>query len=76
MDKSRLDKCIDAYPMLVPVLRGGSISRKVTREILGIDKYLMDELFIELLTSGAIVTSPSGYFRASLECIEYLGRNV
>jgi len=48
----------------------------MARNILDLDKWLMDELYISLMLAGAIRVSQSGYFKATSECLEYLEREV
>lgn len=76
LDEAKLQECIRIHPMLVSVLRAGAMSRKMARNILDLDKWLMDELYITLMLAGAIRTSQSGYFKATPECLEYIRKEV
>ncbi|OQA51148.1 MAG: hypothetical protein BWY47_00195 [Bacteroidetes bacterium ADurb.Bin302] len=76
LNTKEVDKFIEKYPQLKQLLRSGSLTPKVTRIILDIDRWLMEELYAQMLLAGAIKGYASGSFRATEECLEYLERSV
>lgn len=72
MDLAVVLKCFDQYPDLITFITAGTISLKAAREILNIDRYVMYDLYLELIKAGAVVGSGSNAFRASPELKEYV----
>lgn len=68
-DKDKVSKILDRYPQLEILLHGGMISKKMCREVLDIDKYLMDDIYKDLLMAGAITGTSSSCFRAKPDTI-------
>ena len=48
-DRKKVEKILDRYPQLEIVLSSGMVSKKLCRELLDIDKWLMDDLYKDLL---------------------------
>lgn len=63
-DREKVEAIFNKYPQLEIVLSGGMVSRKLCRELLDIDKWLMDEIYKELILAGAIKGTSSSSFRA------------
>lgn len=63
-DRKKVEKILDRYPQLEIVLSSGMVSKKLCRELLDIDKWLMDELYKDLLLAGAIKGTSSSSFKA------------
>lgn len=63
-DRKKVEKILDRYPQLELVLSSGMVSKKLCRELLDIDKWLMDDLYKDLLLAGAIKGTSSSSFRA------------
>lgn len=63
-DRKKVEKILDKYPQLEIVLSGGMVSKKLCRELLDIDKWLMDDLYKDLLLAGAIKGTSSSSFKA------------
>lgn len=63
-DRGKVEAIFNKYPQLEIVLSGGMVSRKLCRELLDIDKWLMDEIYKELILAGAIKGTSSSSFRA------------
>lgn len=63
-DKKKVEKILNRYPQLEIVLSGGMVSKKLCRELLDIDKWLMDDLYKDLLLAGAIKGTSSSSFKA------------
>lgn len=68
-DKEKVEKILNRYPTLEVLLLGGMVSKKSCREILDIDKYLMDDIYNDLMRAGAIKGSSSSMFRAKEDTI-------
>jgi len=67
-----VEEVITKYPELGVVLRAGVVSIKLTREMLDIDRYLMQDIYKKLIQAGAVVGVSSSCFRASPAMLEYL----
>lgn len=63
-DRVKVERILDRYPQLETVLSGGMVSKKLCRELLDIDKWLMDDLYKDLLLAGAIKGTSSSCFKA------------
>lgn len=72
MDKKVVLKWFEKYPDLEKFIGAGTISLKMSREILGVDRYFMYDIFKELLTAGAVTSSGSNAFRATPELRKFL----
>ena len=68
-DRKKVEKILDRYPQLEIVLSSGMVSKKLCRELLDIDKWLMDELYKDLLLAGAIKGTSSSSFKAKDDTI-------
>ena len=58
-------KCFEKYPKLETFIGAGTISLKMSREILDVDRYFMYDMFLELLQAGAVTASGGSGFRAT-----------
>ena len=58
-------KWFEKYPKLETFIGAGTISLKMSREILGVDRYFMYDIFCELVQAGAVTPSGSNGFRAT-----------
>ena len=70
MDDLTLDtkvvlKWFEKYPKLETFIGAGTISLKMAREILGVDRYFMYDIFLELVQAGAVTASGCNGFRAT-----------
>lgn len=72
MDKEVVDKWFNKFPKLEVFIGAGTISLKMARTILDVDRYYMFDMFCELVTAGAVYKSGSNNFRATKELQEYL----
>lgn len=63
-NKEKVERILNNYPQLEIVLLGGMVSKKLCRELLDIDKWLMDDLYKDLLLAGAIKGVSSSMFKA------------
>lgn len=60
------------YPDLVIALLSGVVSLKMTRELLDIDRYLMNDIYKTLMKAGAVMGVSSSCFRATPAMLDYL----
>ena len=65
LDTKVVLKWFDKFPKMETFIGAGAISKKMARDILDIDKYLMDDAVNELVCAGAIKMTSSAVFRAS-----------
>lgn len=65
LDKEIVLKWFEKYPKLETFVGAGTISLKMAREILDVDRYFMYDIFCELVTAGAVTASGSNGFRAT-----------
>lgn len=71
-DSEKVENLILKYPELAIALRAGVVSMKMVRELLDVDRYLMLDIYKELVKAGAVVGVSSSCFRASPMMMEYL----
>lgn len=64
-DESVVLKWFERYPKLETFIGAGTISLKMSREIIGVDRYFMYDIFCELVQAGAVTPSGSNGFRAT-----------
>ena len=72
MDERIVQKWLDKYPDLEKFMDAGTISLKMAREILDVDRYFMYDMFKELLVAGAVTSSGTNSWRATKELKEFL----
>ena len=72
MDITVVEKWLEKYPKLENFMDAGTISLKMAREILGVDRYFMYDMFKEFITAGAVTASGTNSWRATKELKEYL----
>lgn len=72
MDRAVVLKWFTKYPKLETFIGAGTISLKMSRKILDVDRYFMYDMFCELVTAGAIKPSGNNGFRATKELQEFL----
>lgn len=71
-DKDKVNKVLDTYPQLEIVLSGGMVSKKLCRELLDIDRWLMEDIYKELIMAGAVKGVSSSTFRAKEDTLELI----
>ena len=65
LNKDIVLKWFEKYPKLETFIGAGTISLKMSREILDVDRYFMYDMFLELVTAGAVTASGGSGFRAT-----------
>lgn len=71
-DRTKVERILNNYPQLEVIMSSGMVSKKLCRELLDIDKWLMDDLYKELLLAGAIKGTSSSMFRAKEDTLELI----
>jgi hypothetical protein len=74
MDQERVLKLFKRHPKLEILSTAGTISNKAAREILDIDRWLMNEVYLELIEAGAVVSVGSSLWRAKKELQEFVAQ--
>lgn len=72
MNKQTVDKWLNRYPKLEVFICSGTVSLKMAREILLIDRYEMYDIFLELVEAQAVYGSGSNCMRATKELKDYI----
>lgn len=65
LDEKILLKWFERYPKLESFIDAGTISLKMAREILDVDRYFMYDVFKELVLAGAVTSSGNNSWRAT-----------
>ena len=71
-DAGKFRKLLIKYPKLAIVLLSGVVSKKLTRTMLDIDKWLVEDLYAALITCGAVRGLTNATFRATKEAENYI----
>ena len=72
LDTKVIDKYIRQYPTLELLFQSGVVGMKLSREVLDIDRWLMHDVYKDLLLAGAVRGLASSNYRATDECLAYL----
>jgi hypothetical protein len=72
MDREIVEKWFERYPKLETFIGAGTISLKMARQILEVDRYFMYDMYLELVTAGAVYASGSNAFRATKDLQAFL----
>ena len=72
LDEKIVEKWFEKYPKLENFIDAGTISLKMAREILDVDRYFMYDVYKELVIAGAITASGNNSWRATPQLKEYL----
>lgn len=75
-DRDKVIAILDKYPKLEIILSSGMVSKKLCRELLDIDKWLMDDIYKELLLAGAIKGTSSSSFRAKEDTLLLIRQRI
>lgn len=71
-DEEVVLKWFNKYPKLETFIGAGTISLKMAREILDVDRYFMYDMYLELVQAGAVTSSGSNGFRATKPLLAFL----
>ena len=72
LDEQVVLKWFERYPKLEIFIDAGTISLKMAREILDVDRYFMYDMFKELVVAGAVTSSGNNSWRATPALKEFL----
>ena len=72
LDRCIIDRLMDKYPQLEIALRAGVVSMKMVRELIDVDRWLMQDIYKQLVVAGAVEGVSSSCFKASKPCKVYL----
>lgn len=72
MDTESVAQIFKKYPELEHFICAGTISLKMAREILDIDRYLMSDIYKRLLMAGAVTSCNSSAWRATAELKKFV----
>lgn len=72
LDEKTVLKWFEKYPKLENFIDAGTISLKMAREILDVDRYFMYDMFKELVVAGAVSASGNNSWRATAALKEFL----
>lgn len=72
MDKKIVLKWFNKYPDLEKFIGAGTISLKMAREIIDVDRYFMYDIYKELVVAEAVTPCGNNSFRATKELREFL----
>lgn len=71
-DVQVVEKWLTKYPKLENFMDAGTISLKMAREILEVDRWYMYDMFKEFVQAGAVTASGTNSWRATKALKEYL----
>lgn len=71
-DVQVVEKWLEKYPKLENFMDAGTISLKMAREILEVDRWFMYDMFKEFVQAGAVTASGTNSWRATKELKDYL----
>lgn len=69
LETKKFETLLDKYPQLEIILLSGVVSIKMCRELLDIDKWLMQDLYKELVLMQAVTGISSSNFRAKPDAV-------
>lgn len=64
-NSDKVKSLLETYPYLAIAFKAGLISRRLCKDMLGITKGEMDDLYVDLIRAGAIKVLSSSAFRAT-----------
>lgn len=73
-DEEKVRKILERHSNLRIAFKAGLISRRLCREMLGLTKWEMDDLYIDLIKAGAIKVLSSSAFRATAQTMDVIAR--
>lgn len=76
LNAETVDRLVDKYPKLEISLLAGVVSMKMIRELIDVDRWLMQDIYKELVMAGAVEGVSSSCFRATKECRAHLQERI
>lgn len=71
-DAAKAEKVLESFPVLSIALQSGVVSMKMVRELMDVDRWIMQDIYKELVLAGAVVGVSSSTFKASPAMLKYL----
>ena len=73
-DEEKVTKILTEHPNLRIAFKAGLISRRLCKDMLGITKWEMDDLYVDLIRAGAIKVLSSSAFRATEDTMNVIAK--
>ena len=73
-NEEKVREILTKHPNLKIAFKAGLISRRLCRDMLGITKWDMDDLYIDLIRAGAIKVLSSSAFRATEDTMSVIAQ--
>ena len=71
---TKVRELLTTYPYLSVALKAGLVSRRLCKDMLGITKGAMDDLYVDLIRAGAIKVLSSSAFRANEDTMNVIAQ--
>ena len=71
---TKVRELLTTYPYLSVALKAGLVSRRLCKDMLGITKDEMDDLYVDLIRAGAIKVLSSSAFRANEDTMNVIAQ--
>lgn len=71
---TKVRELLTTYPYLSVALKAGLVSRRLCKDMLGITKGEMDDLYVDLIRAGAIKVLSSSAFRANEDTLNVIAQ--
>lgn len=75
-NETEVSRVVDKYPKLEVALLAGVVSMKMIRELIDVDRWLMQDIYKQLVMAGAVEGTSSSCFKATKECRAYLQERI
>ena len=73
-NKEQMKSLLTRYPYLRIAFKAGLISRRLCKDMLGVTKGEMDDIYVDLIRYGAIKVLSSSAFRANEDTINLINQ--
>lgn len=73
-NEEKVTEILTTHPNLRIAFKAGLISRRLCKDMLGITKWEMDDLYVDLIRAGAIKVLSSSAFRATEDTLNVIAK--
>ena len=73
-NEAKVRQILTDYPNLRIAFKAGLISRRLCKDMLGITKWEMDDMYVDLIRAGAIKVLSSSAFRATEDTMNVIAQ--
>lgn len=73
-NEAKVRQILTDYPNLRIAFKAGLISRRLCKDMLGITKWEMDDMYVDLIRAGAIKVLSSSAFRATVDTMNVIAQ--